>query len=105
MNQVTEAFNPNKTGAAQIESANITASGTSGNVAVVPGTLLRLINTHASQLLYINFGPTVAVTAQAGDLLIPPVNGKEFIRVPSGCFFMAHFASGASTVFNLARGF
>ena len=99
-----EVFTPDTRTAEQIDNNILTAGTTTANVKVQPGSILRLVNTHATQTLHINFG-TVAVTAVvATDMIIPPAFKECFVHVPENAEYMAYIASGATTVFHMTRG-
>jgi hypothetical protein len=92
----TNTFLPGMLSPNQVDSQNLGVTGTTGNIAVLPGQTLRLLNTHATGIVYINFGNLISVAAViATDIAI--LAGKElYVIVPNNCFFMA--AIGSTTI-------
>ena len=99
-----EVFTPDTRTATQIDNNILTATGTTANIAVRPGQILRLCNTHATQTLHINFGDGTEAAVVATDMIIPPGSGVHHVRVPEKATSMSYIASGAGTVFHLTRG-
>lgn len=99
-----EVFTPDTNTATQIANNILTAGGTTARIAVRPGQILRLVNTHATQTLHINFGTVAVVAVVANDMIIPPGSGVHYVRVPDSAAYMAYIASGATTVFHLTLG-
>lgn len=99
-----EVFTPDTRTATQIDNNILTAGVASLRTPVRPAQILRLVNTHATQTLHINFGDGTETAVVATDMIIPPANGVFYIRVPERATSMSYIASGATTVFHLTRG-
>lgn len=99
-----EVFTPDTRTATQIDNNILTAGTTTARVAVRPGQILRLVNTHATQTLHVNFGDGTETAVVATDMIIPPASGVHYVRVPEKAVSMSYIASGATTVFHLTRG-
>jgi hypothetical protein len=101
---LSEVFIPNTRTPVQLETQVLTAGGTSQRVAVKGGTVLRLVNTHATQSAHINFGNGAETAVVAVDMVIPPVYGVLFVRVPMQAKSMSYIASGATTLVYMTEG-
>lgn len=103
-----KVFQPNMRGPRQVDSTGLTGGAGSLRIAVRPSQVLRFVNTHATQSLYINFGDGQETAVLPTDLVIPPsgagVMDERYIRVPNGCFSMSYIASGANTLVGLTFG-
>lgn len=99
-----EVFVPNTVSATQIKSQRLTAGASSLRVAVNPGSVIRLVNTHATQTAHINFGKGAEDAVVAVDMVVPPAYGEVFIRVPQNANSMSYIASGANTYVYMTEG-
>ena len=98
------AFQPDTLSTSQINNTVLTGGAASQNVAVLPGTVLRLVNTHATQSANFNFGALSTVAAVAASDMILLAGQTLYVRVPNNCLFMAYVASGATTLIHMTKG-
>ncbi len=99
-----EVFCPDTPTKTQIKSQQLTAGAASLRVAVRPGSVIRLVNTHATQTAHINFGDGTETAVVAVDMIVPPVWGEVIVRVPSQAKSMSYIASGATTPLYMTEG-
>ncbi len=92
------SFLPGNLSASQLDSQNMSVTGTTGNIAVLPGQVLRLVNTHATALCYINMGEKVATAAVIATDMVILAARELYVTVPNNCFFMAAIGSASLTL-------
>ena len=101
-------FSPDMRTPRQVESTGLTAGVVSLRIAVRPNSVIRLINTHATQIAYVNFGDGQETATVLTDIAIPPggagVMTAVYLQVPNNCNSMSYIASGASTLVGFAQG-
>lgn len=90
------SFKPNQFGPEQIDNTVLSVTGATQRIRVQPGSILRIVNTHATATLNINFGSVAVVAVAANDMIILPVN-TEYFQVPMESTHMALIGSAALT--------
>lgn len=95
---MTDFFRPiQSTTANQTASGNLSVTTSTGNILIVGCGAIRLVNTHATALAYVNFGNKNVAAVAATDLIIR-ANSEIIIEIPEGCDYMAHIGSASLTL-------
>ena len=97
------AFQPDVKSAEQIDNTVLSVTTSNQRVAVLPGSILRLCNTHATATANINFGSVAVAAVAANDMIILP-STTVFIKVPNNANYMAYIGSGALSM-HMTKGF
>lgn len=100
---MNEVFTPNSPTIVANENQLLTAGVANARVTVKGGSILRLVNNHATQLAFIVLGQGAEVAAVT-DLVLPPGNVVCFVRVPVQCSSLSYIASGAATPVYVSTG-
>lgn len=90
------SFKPNQFSPAQIDNTVLAVTGATQRIMVQPGSVLRIVNTHATATLHINFGSVAVVAVVANDMVILPAN-TDLIQVPTESTHMALIGSANLT--------
>ena len=89
-------FQPNMSAPNQISRHALSVTASTANQQLNNGDMLRLTNTHATALAYVNFGDK-NVVATTSDMPILP--GESIVLMkPAGAEYIAHIGSGALTL-------
>ena len=98
----SNTFKPHMRSPLQIDTQVLAVTNATQSLAVVPGTVLRLVNTHATETSAINFGYGSCAAVMATDMLIPAAT-TIFVEVPTEADTMAIIGTGNHNV-RMTRG-